>query len=396
VSKTLPDSWQWKSLRELATINYGKSASTVLSNDGEIPVVGTGGVERYGSDYLYDGESIVLGRKGSIDRVAFVVGKFWTIDTAYFLTDFKDETSVKWLYYSLQTIDLRSLNEATGVPSLSREVLYKLRVPTPPPPEQIKIAEVLSVLDRVIEQTEVLVAKQQRIKIGLMQGLLSNGIDEHGDIRSEATHSFKDSPLGRIPVEWAVTSIGHHFTERKERGKRGLPIMSVVMNYGLVERSSVDRRVETALAPEQHALVCKGDIAYNMMRMWQGVLGRASFDCLVSPAYVVLKPAESINSRFAEWLFRDIRTVHAFRQASKGIVDDRLRLYPKDLFPISITIPVSVEEQSGIADRLDAELAATASYARALNKLRHIRAGLMRELLYGERRVTTLLALAAA
>ena len=68
--------------------------------------------------------------------------------------------------------------------------------------EQAKIAEVLSTVDRAIEETEALIAKQQRIKTGLMQDLLIRGIDEHGNLRSEQTHKFKDSPLGRIPVEW--------------------------------------------------------------------------------------------------------------------------------------------------------------------------------------------------
>lgn len=269
--------------------------------------------------------------------------------------------------------------------------IERLDIPVPPLPEQSKIAEVLSTVDQAISQTKAIIAKHQRINTGLMQGLLTRGIDKHGRIRSEHTHKFKDSPLGRIPVEWYSTSIGSQFTVRKERGRPGLPIMSIVMNSGLVERSSVERRVETALVPEQHALVLEGDISYNMMRMWQGVLGRASFDCLVSPAYVVLQPLGSINSRFAEWLFRHARMVHAFRQASKGVVDDRLRLYPKDLFPIPMAIARSVEEQSQIADRLDAQVAAIASDIRALEKLSHTRTGLMRDLLSGDRRVTALL-----
>jgi hypothetical protein len=83
--------------------------------------------------------------------------------------------------------------------------------------------------------------------------------------------------------------------------------------------------------------------------------------------------------------------VHAFRQASKGVVDDRLRLYPKDIFPITMAIPQCVEEQSQIADRLDAQLQAIASEIRALEKLRHVRGGLMQDLLTGKVLVTSLL-----
>ena len=85
--------------------------------------------------------------------------------------------------------------------------IEKLVVPTPPIAEQSKIAEVLSTVDRAIEQTEALIAKQQRIRTGLMQDLLTRGIDEHGNLRSEQTHKFKDSPLGRIPVEWSAVKL---------------------------------------------------------------------------------------------------------------------------------------------------------------------------------------------
>jgi type I restriction enzyme S subunit len=100
---------------------------------------------------------------------------------------------------------------------------------------------------------------------------------------------------------------------------------------------------------------------------------------------------ESIDSRFAQWLFGDLTTIRAFRKASKGVVDDRLRLYPKDLFPIPLVMPKCIEEQSCIADRLDALLETIASAVRALEKLRLLKRGLMRDLLTGNRRVTALL-----
>jgi len=85
-------------------------------------------------------------------------------------------------------------------------------------PEQTKIAEILSTVDRAIEQTEALIAKQQRIKTGLMQDLLTRGIDEHGNLRSEQTHQFKDSPLGRIPVEWEVEHLNEYYAEPARNG----------------------------------------------------------------------------------------------------------------------------------------------------------------------------------
>jgi len=87
--------------------------------------------------------------------------------------------------------------------------IESVEIPTPPKPEQTKIAEILSTVDRAIAQTEALITKQQRLKTGLMQDLLTRGIDEHGNLRSEQTHEFKDSPLGRIPVEWEAGTLGN-------------------------------------------------------------------------------------------------------------------------------------------------------------------------------------------
>lgn len=74
--------------------------------------------------------------------------------------------------------------------------------------EQLKIAEILNKVDEAILQTEQLIAKYGRIKTGLTQDLLTKGIDENDNIRSEATHNFKDSDIGRIPIEWESSNIG--------------------------------------------------------------------------------------------------------------------------------------------------------------------------------------------
>ncbi len=200
--------WESKKLSEICKVNYGQSPSLTLSDEGNIPVIGTGNEIRYGEKFLYDGESIILGRKGTIDNPIYVSGKFWAIDTAFYLSNFLD-TDVKWLYYYLLSRKSYFVSEATGVPSISRSFLYDLGINTPPKKEQTTIAKILSTVDKAIEQTEKLIAKYHRIKTGLMQDLLTKGIDEHGNIRSEKTHKFKNSPLGRIPVEWEVISLGN-------------------------------------------------------------------------------------------------------------------------------------------------------------------------------------------
>src|SRR5436309_2489148 len=80
------------------------------------------------------------------------------------------------------------------------------------------------------------------------------------------------------PHPTITSTLGDHFTCRQEPGHPGLPTLSVTMRDGLVHREELERRTESTLAPQQHLLVRKGDIAYNMMRMWQGACGLAEMD----------------------------------------------------------------------------------------------------------------------
>ena len=100
--------------------------------------------------------------------------------------------------------------------------------------KQIEIRKILTTVDRAIEQTEILIEKQQRIKIGLMRDLLTRGIDEHGAIRSEQTHKFKSSSLGRIPVEWEVNKI-EEFLSVVDPSMRSGPFGSSLLKEDLCE-----------------------------------------------------------------------------------------------------------------------------------------------------------------
>jgi type I restriction enzyme S subunit len=129
--------------------------------------------------------------------------------------------------------------------------------------------------------------------------------------------------------------------------------MSVTMNDSLVLRDDLERRTESALQPDQHLLVREGDIAYNMMRMWQGACGLATADCIVSPAYVVLAPKPGIDSRFAYHWFKSNQMIHLFWAYSHGLTEDRLRLYFDEFAEIPAS-PPPLEQQRRIVAVLDA------------------------------------------
>ena len=365
--------WDNKILRDLVNINYGKSPANILSSEGNYPVVGTGGIERLGKDFLYDGDSIILGRKGTIDRVCFITGRFWTIDTAYYLSDFR-ETFPQWLFYFLQTIDLRQMNEATGVPSLSREILYKIKVKTPPTPEQEKIAEILSTIDRAIAQTEAIIAKQQRIKTGLMQDLLTKGIDENGNIRSEATHKFKDSAIGRIPVEWEVETIGK--IASLQRGHDIREVEFIAGDYPVIASSGVIgfHNIKTSDSP-------------NVVVGRKGSIGNVYYldvDFWAHDTSLYVTNFFGNNQKYIYYLFLYLE-LERF-----GTKSGSPSLNRNDIHPLKISLPKPMEQEriSKMLSHFDTSISNLKS---GLNKLQHQKNGLMQDLLTGKVRVTNLL-----
>lgn len=155
--------------------------------------------------------------------------------------------------------------------------------------------------------------------------------------------------------------LGAYFRNRQEAGEPGLPTLSVTMNDGLLPRESLDRKMDTALSPSEHLRVRPGDIAYNMMRMWQGACGVADRDGMVSPAYVVLQPTDQIDSRFAFHWFKSPRMLHLLWAYSHGITADRLRLYPDDFARIPAAPPPLVEQRRivTVLNAWDGAIAAT-------------------------------------
>jgi type I restriction enzyme, S subunit len=189
-----------------ADIYYGKSPANVVAAEGDVPVYGTGGVYGKASTILFSGPAVIIPRKGSLSSPHFCEGPFWASDTTYAAIP-KCGVDAQWLYYQLCQFDLESLNEATGVPSISRDWLAKSALFPHDTDSQITIARVLRGLDTQIEATAALIAKQELVRAGLMQDLFTRGVDEHGQLRPfrvKAPHLYHQTELGWLPKSWSV------------------------------------------------------------------------------------------------------------------------------------------------------------------------------------------------
>ena len=135
-------------LSEVVEIKYGKDHKHLA--DGDIPLYGSGGIMRYVDTPLYEQESILIPRKGTLSNLFYLNIPFWSVDTMFY-TKIKEGNDGKYLYYLLKSMDLASMNVGSAVPSLTTEVLNKVEINVPDLPTQTQIAQILTSLDDKIE-----------------------------------------------------------------------------------------------------------------------------------------------------------------------------------------------------------------------------------------------------
>lgn len=154
--------------------------------------------------------------------------------------------------------------------------------------------------------------------------------------------------LGRIPSHWTIRRNGSMFAQRNETGYGDLPILEVSFNTGVrVRNFDESSRKQIMSDREKYKRAVRGDIAYNMMRLWQGAVGVVPTDGLVSPAYVVAKPFPGTVSPYFIELFRTDAYKAEINKYSHGIVSDRNRLYWAEFKQMPVCVPPP-EEQSAI------------------------------------------------
>ena len=261
-------------------------------------------------------------------------------------------------------------------------------------PEQTKIAEVLSTVDQAIEQTEALIAKQQRIKSGLMQDLLTRGIDEHGNLRSEQTHEFKDSLLKgvRIPISWIdgefrkVTSVNQGLQipiekRFKEEGPNRHKYITV--QY----LNNPDKYLEYIEKPPFQLVCSEGDILFtrtgNTGQIITGVEG-VYHNNFFKVAYDKTKVYGDYLVQFLNWqpiqeLIRELAGTTTIPDLNHG-----------DFYSLPLFLP-QIDEQKLISELLRTQNADLSTESRKLAKLRSLKTALMQDLLTGKKRVTPLL-----
>lgn len=237
--------------------------------------------------------------------------------------------------------------------------------------EQQSLATFFDNLDKYISSEDVELQKLKNLKKACLEKMFPKEGERVPEIR------FKE-----FGGEWEKINLGKLFRERVENDEYG-ELLTVSQSQGVI-KASENGRVDNSNKDKSKYLVVKpGDIAYNSMRMWQGASGCSSYYGIVSPAYTILVPDESINSLFFSILFKTDDAIKKFRLNSQGLTSDQWNLRFPAFCKIEITYPTSKEEQTAIANyftRLDSYISA---HEKKVEKLKQLRKGLLEKMFIG-------------
>lgn len=194
------------------------------------------------------------------------------------------------------------------------------------------------------------------------------------------THSSLEGVIKSKPEDWEERRLGDLFKQRKEKNRPDLPLLAVTGAGGVVPRDSLERRDTSNADKSKYLRVCEGDIAYNTMRMWQGVSGLSPHEGIVSPAYTICQPVNDVSSSYMSQLFKLPELIQVFHRNSQGLVDDTLNLKFENFSPIRIPVP-PLPEQQKIAAILSSVDDVIEKKRAQIDKLKDLKTGMMQELL---------------
>lgn len=365
-------------------------------NIGHFPFYTSGDSVLTHSEFNVDDEIIFLATGGKAN-VKFHSGKAAYSTDTYAIKG-KDHSS-KYLFYlllnNLSFID-RNFFSGSGLKHLQKKDFRNWLLNFPDDTnEEESIVQFLSTLDRAIASTEQLIAKYQRIKTGLLHDLLTRGIDENGNLRSEKTHQFKDSKLGRIPVEWECKPLGEEiFAIDPQPDHRtpalvqnGIPYLGIndIDENGNIDLKSCRKVGRNVLDKQMAAFtINKGDIIFGKI----GTIGQPKVlptfknNYTLSANVILIQP--KATPEFIYWLLvseiinRQIsNTVHTTSQPAYGM--EKIR-------NLSIIFPKE-DERKVISEILQKQECSITKFQQNLTKLQSLKTGLMQDLLSGKVRM---------
>lgn len=308
----VPEHWEILPFKRGVSVNNGRDYKHVKSEDG-YPVIGSGGQFAYASDYLYDGEVILLGRKGTIDKPRYFSGKFWTVDTMFYAIP-NQKCIAKYMYYQALTIPFSFYSTDTALPSMTQSDLGNHLMCFPPISEQRIIA---SYLDQKVGQIDALISEKEKMvedlkayRSSLITETVTKGLDKEVEMKDSGVEW-----IGRIPSTWKSSKIGRIYSDigsgttpdsnnnlyYKEDGFNWLQTGDLTDGY-ITETS---RHISQLAIDEKHMRFYPVDsIVVAMYGATIGKVGFLKIETSTNQACCVLPPSENMDAMYMFYMMQ--------------------------------------------------------------------------------------------
>ena len=341
--------WETYIIADILCIGNGRDYKHL--SKGDIPVFGTGGYMTSVNECLHEGETTFIGRKGTINKPFYYNGKFWTVDTLFYTHSFK-YVIPKFVYCLFQTINWLRYNEASGVPSLSKDTIEKIKVRIPQLDEQKKIAKFLSLLDERIATQNKIIEDLKLLKDAISDAMFCTPKQSAPRKRIKGFYS-----------DWQkvhLKDICSRVSQKNTNGRCDL-VLTIAAKYGLVSQLDFFNKSVASENLEGYYLLQKGDFAYNKSYSSEYTCGAVKRleryeEGVLSPLYICFRPDPSkVNSDYLSYYFestkwyREIMDISVEGARNHGL----LNISVVDYFNTIHRIP-NMDEQKCIANVIKA------------------------------------------
>ena len=348
---------------EVLTIVNGRNQKQVVCDDGKYPIYGSGGIMGYANDYICKAETVVIGRKGSINKPIFVETPFWNVDTAFGLCANSEKLNPKYLYYFCEKFDFEKLNTTVTIPSLTKSNLLNVEIPLPNLEKQKQIVELLDKVTSLIFLRKQQLSKLDELvkaRFVEMFGDISNSrkvpMQDVCKIITDGTHQPPKFVLSGIPflfVSNIVTNEIHYDAEKfiSEETYNEL-IKRTPIEVGDVLLSTVGSYGHPAVVKENKPFCFQRHIAY-------------------------LKPNNSeVNSEYLRCAILSTDLQRQIDESVKGIAQKTLNL--SEIRKLRLQLPsLSLQNQfAAFVERIDRQ---KQTVQQSLEKLELMKKALMQE-----------------
>lgn len=336
------------SLGKLVKIKYGKNQKHVVSDEGKIPIYGTGGIMGYATEFLYDKPSVLIGRKGTIGKVKYADHPFWTVDTLFYTEVNEEIVLPKFLFYLMSQLDLNVYNEGTTIPSLRTETLNRLEFSIPPLSIQRKIVSILSALDDKIETNNAICRNLEELLLAVYRNVKYVNECVVKELHDLAEFSKNKKQISELNCQ------SYFSTENMLPGKAG----------AVAAESLPTMPKATACNP--------GDILVSNIRPYFKKIVYCSTNCGCSSDVLCFHPKEDI---YSTWLFCSLYEDDFFDYVAAGSKGTKMPRGDKAyIMRYGIAVPTreKLEEFKATGDLVLSQINCLRSENERLNKLREV------------------------